>query len=141
MTLVQLKHFIALARSGSFVKAAAAVHLTQPALSRSIQALEEELGQLLFDRVGRRIELTAFGAETLQRAQLLVEDANDLKQSGRPSALGDGGRIRLGLSSVRISAIVDAGFSVIVDGVSAPSWTRWGARKRGFKCIADSGRG
>ena len=121
MTLVQLKHFIALARSGSFVKAAAAVHLTQPALSRSIQALEEELGQLLFDRVGRRIELTAFGAETLQRAQLLVEDANDLKQSGRPSALGDGGRIRLGLSSVRISAIVDAGFSVIVDGVSAPS--------------------
>jgi len=99
MTLVQLKHFIALARSGSFVKAAAAVHLTQPALSRSIQALEEELGQLLFDRMGRRIELTAFGAETLQRAQLLVEDANDLKQSGRPSALGDGGRIRLGLSS------------------------------------------
>jgi DNA-binding transcriptional LysR family regulator len=99
MTLVQLQHFIALARTGSFVKASAAVHLTQPALSRSLKALEEELGQLLFDRVGRRIELTAFGAETLQRAQLLVEDAQDLKKSGRPSAMGDGGRIRLGLSS------------------------------------------
>lgn len=99
MTLVQLSHFIALARTGSFVRASAAVHLTQPALSRSIKSLEDELGQLLFDRVGRRIELTAFGSETLQRAKLLVEDAQDLKKSGRLGAVGDGGRIRLGLSS------------------------------------------
>lgn len=99
MTLVQLSHFIALARSGSFVKAAATVHLTQPALSRSIQALEEELGQLLFDRIGRRIELTAFGVETLRRAHLLMEDAALLRRSGRPGVLGEGGRLRLGLSS------------------------------------------
>ncbi|OYU74247.1 MAG: hypothetical protein CFE45_35265, partial [Burkholderiales bacterium PBB5] len=42
MTLVQLRHFISLAQTGSFSKSAAAMFLTQPALSRSIQALEAE---------------------------------------------------------------------------------------------------
>ena len=99
MTLVQLAHFIALARSGSFVKASQMLHITQPALSRSIKALEDELGQLLFDRVGRRIELTNFGQETLRRAQLLVEDVHDLKRSGGKISTGDQGRFRLGLGS------------------------------------------
>ena len=54
MTLVQLKHLIALADSGSFSKAAQALFLTQPALSRSIRALEDELHSPLFDRIGRR---------------------------------------------------------------------------------------
>lgn len=99
MTLVQLTHFIALARNGSFVKASHVLHITQPALSRSIKALEEELGQLLFDRVGRRIELTPFGHETLRRAQLLTEDAQDLRRSGGKISSGDQGRLRLGLGS------------------------------------------
>ena len=54
MTLVQLRHLISLAQSGSFTRSAEALFLTQPALSRSIRALEEELGQPLFDRLGRR---------------------------------------------------------------------------------------
>ena len=57
--------------------------MTQPALSRSIKALEEELGQLLFDRIGKKIELTAFGRQTLQRANALLEDAALLKTSGK----------------------------------------------------------
>lgn len=44
MTLVQLKHLIELANSGSFSQSALKLHLTQPALSRSIKALEDELG-------------------------------------------------------------------------------------------------
>mgnify|MGYP006198469913 CR=1 FL=1 len=47
MTLVQLKHLIELANSGSFSQSALKLHLTQPALSRSIKALEDELGQAL----------------------------------------------------------------------------------------------
>jgi hypothetical protein len=48
MTLVQLRHFVVLAEVGSFVQACKALFLTQPALTRSIQALEDELGgQLL----------------------------------------------------------------------------------------------
>jgi DNA-binding transcriptional LysR family regulator len=99
MTLVQLQHFLTLARVGSFVRAAELAHLTQPALSRSIKALEDELGQLLFDRIGRRIALTPFGLETRRRAQLLLEDAQELKGSGRQIESGARGRFRLGLGS------------------------------------------
>lgn len=97
MTLIQLRQFIALARIGSFVKASEFLHITQPALSRSIKGLEDELGQLLFDRVGRRIELTAFGQATLERSLLLVEDAESLKAAGQSS--GAAGRMRIGLGS------------------------------------------
>ncbi len=99
MTLVQLRQFIALARIGSFVKASQALFITQPALSRSIKALEDELGQLLFDRIGRRIELTAFGQVTLERSQLLIEDAESLKATGRSLDPGSAGRVRIGLGS------------------------------------------
>src|SRR5574343_1253065 len=99
MTLVQLQHFLCLARTRSFVKASEQLFITQPALSRSIKSLEEELGQLLFDRVGRRIELTRFGQEVLQRSQLVIDDVDELRQCGRQMAQGTSGRIRLGLSS------------------------------------------
>ena len=53
MTLVQLRHLISVAQTGSFSRSAEAMHLTQPALSRSVRALEQELGIPLFDRIGR----------------------------------------------------------------------------------------
>lgn len=99
MTLAQLRHFVTLAEWGSFVAASKRLFLTQPALSRSIQGLEEELGRPLFDRVGRRIELTAFGRETLVKAQRLVRDADALKQAGRAAVAGQEGSVRIGLSS------------------------------------------
>jgi DNA-binding transcriptional LysR family regulator len=99
MTLVQLRHLIALAETGSFSRAAQSQFLTQPALSRSIRALEDELGMPLFDRVGRRIELTAFGRATLERARLLVSDADELQGSGRRSREGERGVLRIGMGS------------------------------------------
>ena len=77
MTLVQLRHLLALADSGSFSRAAEAVHLTQPALSRSIQTLEDELGQPLFDRLGRHSELTPFGRAMAVRARQVLDDADE----------------------------------------------------------------
>jgi DNA-binding transcriptional LysR family regulator len=99
MTLVQLRHLITLAQVGSFSKAAQALFLTQPALSRSIRALEDELGAPLFDRVGRRIELTPFGRDTLERARQLVADADDLQGGGRRAVDGDLGVLRIGMGS------------------------------------------
>ena len=99
MTLVQLRHFLELANLGSFSKASLKLHLTQPALSRSIQSLEEELGQHLFDRIGRKSELTPFGRHILGQAKELVEGANNLKQSGQQLLGGQSGSVTLGLGS------------------------------------------
>lgn len=99
MTLVQLKHLIELANSGSFSQSANKLHLTQPALSRSIKALEDELGQPLFDRVGRRNELTAFGAQVVQRARALVDEANELRRTGQLLKTGELGQLRIGMGS------------------------------------------
>ena len=99
MTLVQLKHLIELASSGSFSQSANKLHLTQPALSRSIKALEDELGQPLFDRVGRRNELTTFGAQIVQRARALVDEANELRRTGQLLKTGELGQLRVGMGS------------------------------------------
>ena len=99
MTLVQLRHLISLAATGSFSASAQALHLTQPALSRSIRALEDELGMPLFDRVGRRNELTPFGQQVLQRARQVVLDADDLRDTGRLTGLAQGGELRVGMGS------------------------------------------
>ena len=99
MTLVQLRHFMALAQAGSFSRAAQAVFLTQPALSRSIRALEDGFGAPLFDRVGRRAELTPFGRDRLARVRTLVADADEL-QAGNPQATaGPTGVLRIGMGS------------------------------------------
>lgn len=99
MTLVQLRHLIALAQTGSFSRSAAACFVTQPALSRSVRALEDELGQALFDRVGRRAELTSFGREVLARARGVVFEADELRASGSLARDAATGRLSLGMAS------------------------------------------
>lgn len=99
MTLVQLRHLISLAATGSFSRSAEALFLTQPALSRSIRALEDEMGQPLFDRIGRRNELTPFGREVLQRARQVVFEVDELAASGRSMQEGRAGRLRVGMGS------------------------------------------
>jgi DNA-binding transcriptional LysR family regulator len=75
------------------------VCLTQPALSRSIQALEDELGQPLFDRLGRHSELTPFGRAMAARARQVLDDADALRDHGRRLARGEAAELRLGLGS------------------------------------------
>ncbi len=99
MTLVQLRHFLSLARTGSFRRSAAELFLTQPALTRSIRALEAELGAPLFDRLGRQSELTPFGRQALQRAEDLVQAADELQGSARATGDGRSGLLRVGLGS------------------------------------------
>ena len=99
VTLVQLRHLIALAEQASFTRAAQSVFLTQSAFSRSVRALEDQLGQPLFDRIGKRTELTPFGHEVLQRARHVVFDADELSSSGRMMQTGRAGSIRIGLGS------------------------------------------
>jgi DNA-binding transcriptional LysR family regulator len=79
--LEDLRNFVAVAREGSFTRAATTVALTQPALSRQVQRLERTLGVQLLARRGARVELTAAGArfltfaeDTLDRYQTLLSD-------------------------------------------------------------------
>lgn len=99
MTLVQLRHLISLAQTGSFSQSAAALFLTQPALSRSIRALEAELGQPLFDRIGRRSELTPFGRDAVQRAQEILLAADDLRERSHLAVDDQAGVLRIGMGS------------------------------------------
>ena len=99
VTFRQLRVFVEVARHLSFVRAAEALFLTQPALSRSIRALEDELGQPLFDRIGRRSELTPFGRDAVERARELVLAADDLRDSARLAGDGHEGVLRIGMGS------------------------------------------
>ncbi len=99
MTLVQLRHLIALADHASFSKAAQAAHLSQPALSRSIRALEDELSLPLADRIGRRIELTVHGRDMLERARQIVFDADELRARAKRVKEHAAGSLRIGMGS------------------------------------------
>lgn len=72
-----IQHALALARFGNFARAARALHLTQPTMSRSIAALERAVGVRLFDRGPKGVEPTAFGSILLERgAQVLAGEAD-----------------------------------------------------------------
>lgn len=73
--LRNLHHFIAVADLGSFTLAADARALSQPALSRAIRLLEDDLGTRLFDRDGREVSLTPAGVRLLPIARRLVREA------------------------------------------------------------------
>jgi DNA-binding transcriptional LysR family regulator len=72
-TLRQLRVFTAVARSGSFTRAARELHLTQPAVSQQIKLLEHEAGLPLFEHIGRRIQVTAAGQELLRYATQVTD--------------------------------------------------------------------
>jgi len=99
MNLRHLEHWLALADTGSFSRAAEKLHITQSALSRSIQALEDELGGPLVDRIGKRNELTPLGRSVLERARRIVHEASELQQGAALLQQGGLGSLRVGLGS------------------------------------------
>lgn len=99
MNLKNLEHWLALAETGSFSRAADKLYITQSALSRSIQVLEEELGGRLVDRVGKKNELTPLGRSVLERARRIVHEAQELKQGASLLQQGGLGSLRVGLGS------------------------------------------
>lgn len=94
--LRQLRHFAALAEHGNFARAANAVHLSQPALSRSIQALENNLGCKLLDRNMRGISLTTHGELVLEHAKRLISGSRELQNAVSQLDNLEAGELRLG---------------------------------------------
>lgn len=76
MELYQMRYFMAVAEHESMTKAAEALHVSQPSLSKAVKGLEEEMGVPLFDRVGRSIALNMNGRIVLQAVERAVESVD-----------------------------------------------------------------
>ncbi|GAB3393739.1 LysR family transcriptional regulator [Azotobacter armeniacus] len=81
MDLANLNAFIAVAESGSFSEAGERLHLTQPAVSKRIAALEQQLQVRLFDRLGREVKLTEAGRALLPRAYRILSVLEDTRRA------------------------------------------------------------
>jgi LysR family hydrogen peroxide-inducible transcriptional activator len=79
MEIHQLRYFLCVACFRSFTRAAEHEHVAQPSLSQQIRKLESELGAPLFDRLGRRIRLTALGERFLKHAQRVLADLENAR--------------------------------------------------------------
>ncbi len=98
MDIQNLRAFVQVAESGSFSAAAERLHLTQPAVSKRVALLEDQLGAALFDRIGRRITLTEAGHALLPHARAVQQELQAAERSVRDLAGAVGGRLRLATS-------------------------------------------
>lgn len=106
MDLNKWRHAVGVADNGSFTAAAARLHISQPALSRSIQSLERELGLVLFERNAAGIVITSAGQPILEQARALLGQAAALRESVREIVSGDAGEVRFGVGPM-FAALLD----------------------------------
>ena len=106
MDLRQLKYFMAVAEERHLGRAALKLHLSQPPLTRQIQALEDELGAALFVRTPRGMELTQAGEALLEDARTIRALAEQAKDRARRAGRGQVGRLELGVYGSAIFGVV-----------------------------------
>jgi DNA-binding transcriptional LysR family regulator len=95
---LQLKAFILVAETTSFSQAAEQLHITQPAVSKRVALLEQQLDTSLFDRIGRSVSLTEAGRALLPHAKRVEQEMQAAEQSVRDLAGEVSGRLRLATS-------------------------------------------
>jgi DNA-binding transcriptional LysR family regulator len=106
MELRQLRYFVAVAEDGNISRAAKRIFLTQPALSRQIKALEDEIGQCLLKREAHSIRLTPVGEALLREARELMQHAEQVLE--RVRAAGRGVRLRIGYAPSLAAGLLSA---------------------------------
>lgn len=105
MELRQLSYFVAIARKGSFSKAAAEIHVAQPALSQQIAHLEAELGVRLLDRHSRGANLTESGKLFLSHAEKILADIQKAAEAVGDMKQEPEGAITLGMPATTVSIL------------------------------------
>jgi len=98
MELRHLRYFVAVGEEQHYGRAAARLHLAQPALSRQIQDLEGEIGFKLFDRLPRGVKLSTAGRAFLADAQRILQDVNESTMRAGRVARGQSGTLRVGFT-------------------------------------------
>jgi DNA-binding transcriptional LysR family regulator len=117
----QLRYFVEVAERLHFGRAAAALHISQPPLSRAIRSLEELLGARLLARSKRRVELTPEGARFYDEAKRLLGQLERASREVGAMASGESGRLRLGFVSLADYGVLPGllkGFKAARPGVS-----------------------
>jgi len=105
MDLRHLRTFVSVAEDGTVSKASLRLRTAQPALSRQIRALEEELGVRLFDRVRRRLVLTGEGEQLLGDCRALLGGVESLRERAQLLGRGDSGILRVGATPQTIEGV------------------------------------
>jgi DNA-binding transcriptional LysR family regulator len=98
MELRHLRYFVAVAEEEHYGRAAGRLRVAQPALSRQIQDLEEEIGFKLFDRLSRGVKISAAGKVFLEDARRILHEVNEATARARRVASGQSGTLRMGLA-------------------------------------------
>lgn len=98
MELQLLRAFLAVAEQGGVSQAADRLHVTQPAVSKRLASLEEQLGTRLFDRIGRNLHLTGAGQALLPRARQILDEVADAEREIHNLATRVEGKLRIATS-------------------------------------------
>src|SRR5947199_3449318 len=106
MELRSLSYFVRIAELGSITRAAAHLRLAQPALTRHVQRLEEELGVALFTRANRGVRLTEAGEKLLESAMRILRDVERTGDEIRAQDAQPSGRIILGITPTLCPVLV-----------------------------------
>ncbi|MFC5498540.1 LysR family transcriptional regulator [Caenimonas terrae] len=107
MDLARLRYFVSVVEAGSFSRAAAVLHMSQPALSRQVLLLEEEVGQRLLVRTGRGAEANEAGLGLLTHARAIFELADRAHAELRERQASPAGRVTIGLPP-RVAHVLSA---------------------------------
>ena len=100
MDIRQLEYFVELAKMKNFRKASEHLHLSQPALSKSIRLLEEELNTTLIQRSNKSFELTDTGQALFQKAVFLIQQFQDIYKMIEDVRLSNEGEIKIGIPNI-----------------------------------------
>ena len=100
MDIRQLEYFVELAKTKNFRKASEHLHLSQPALSKSIRILETELNTVLIERTNKSFELTDTGQALLQKSVFLIQQFQDIYKMIEDVRLSNQGGIKIGIPNI-----------------------------------------
>lgn len=106
MNLKQLQHFVTLAESGNVHRASARLNISQPALSKSIRTLEEDLDVVLFERLSRGVRLTRVGQWLMSRSFSLLTDVQQLHTEIDMIKRQANGSVRIAAGTVLCSSLI-----------------------------------
>lgn len=110
----QLQYFVAAAESGSFVRAAKLANVSQPAITKSIQRMEQWFGHTLFER-GAELKLTAFGEAIIAEAKRVLSDFDGLKDTASQFGKNWVASVRIGVGPLMAETLVGEAVGRLLD--------------------------